>query len=321
MTTSRSLIASGAKRLSQGPHPERARQDAEALLLQVLGKGRAWLIAHAGEALAEDKASRYLALIERRFQGEPMQYITGEAEFYRLPFRVTRDVLIPRPETELLVERVTQLAPLFLPQSDRFFGFRKTVPHTWREPATAVNANKTESGTNKTSHGPRILDVGTGSGAIAISIAHDWQQAEITAIDISPAALEIARGNAEQLGCADNIRFLEGSLLEPVVNENFEIIVANPPYVATTDRDSLSVEVRDYEPGLALFAGEDGLAIYRRLIPAAFAQLVSGGFLLLEIGYGQEQAIRGLLAGAGFKGIEFVSDLQQIPRVACAWKP
>jgi release factor glutamine methyltransferase len=168
---------------------------------------------------------------------------------------------------------------------------------------------------------PRVLDVGTGSGAIAISIAHDWPEAEITAIDLSPAALEVARGNAERLGFADSIRFLQGDLLAPVAGERFEIVVSNPPYVAETDRESLSVEVREYEPALALFAGDDGLEVYRRLIPAAFDALIPGGFVVLEIGYGQSPAVAELLATSGFEEIEFVPDLQRIPRLACARRP
>ena len=178
-------------------------------------------------------------------------------------FKVTRDVLIPRPETEHLVEKVLSLA---------------------------ANFEK-----------PRIVDVGTGSGAIAVALAHKLPDAQITAIDISAAALAVARGNAERNGVAERIRFLEGDLLAPVAGEEFEIVVSNPPYVAESDRESLAVEVRDYEPAVALFAGEDGLDIYRRLIPDARMQaLVAGGLLALEIGYGQDTAVAGLLAKLGF---------------------
>jgi release factor glutamine methyltransferase len=220
-------------------------------------------------------------MVERRATGEPIQYITGEAEFYGLPFLVTPDVLITRPETEHLVEKVIALA------------------HQFRK--------------------PRIVDIGTGSGAIAIALASHLPHAAITAIDLSTSALAIAQKNAKHNGVA--IRFLQGELLDPVAGEEFEIIVSNPPYVPTTDRDSLSVEVRDHEPALALFAGADGLDIYRRLIPQAFTGLVPGGYLALEIGYGQSQSIEALLAASGFKQIEFVPDLQSIPRVAVAQHP
>jgi release factor glutamine methyltransferase len=246
----------------------------------------AWLIAHIGEPLAADAAVTFCDLIERRLAGEPIQYITGEAEFYGLPFHVNGDVLIPRPETEHLVEMAIALA-----QKLRLTG---AIPEL------------------------RIVDVGTGSGAIAVALAHALPFAEITATDILPAVLAVAKSNVARNGFADRIRFFEGDLLEPVVGEHFDIVVSNPPYVPESDRATLDVEVRDYEPAQALFAGEDGLAIYRRLIPAAFGALVPGGFVALEIGYGQQEAIHALLAGAGFSGIEFTEDLQKIPRVAVA---
>ena len=264
-------------RLSQRPHPDRARQDAERLLLYLLGKDKAWLMAHGDEGLPGRQADRYAEMLERRYRGEPIQYITGETEFYGLPFRVTPNVLIPRPETEHLVEKVIELAAAFKQ--------------------------------------PRIVDVGTGSGAIAVALACEIPQAVVTSIDLSPAALAIATENAKRNEVA--LRFLEGDLLTPVAGERFEIVVSNPPYVPEADRDSLSVEVRDYEPELALFAGEEGLAIYRRLIPAARAVLVPGGFVALEIGYGQGPVVGRLLAKSGFQQIEFVPDLQGIPRVAC----
>jgi release factor glutamine methyltransferase len=284
----RSLISEAENQLAAGPHPERARRDAEALLLHALrtsvrGAARAWLIAHDDEAVAPDVAAGMDGLVKRRFAGEPMQYIIGEAEFYGLPFRVNRDVLIPRPETEHLVEKTIALA---------------------REFAR-----------------PRIVDVGTGSGAIAIALARNLTDAQIVATDISAAALAVARENAERNGVAERVRLVEGDLFAPVAGEQFDFVVANPPYVAGRDRDSLSVEVREYEPSQALFAGEDGLAIYRRLIPAAFALLVPSGFVALEIGYGQELAVGALLAESRFTQIEFTADLQGIPRVASARRP
>lgn len=276
-----SIVLHGTARLNIGPHPERARADAELLLLHILGKDKAWLMAHLDEDLAANTAARYLELLERRSKGEPVQYITGETEFYGLPFRVTRDVLIPRPETEHLVERIQLLAGRFA--------------------------------------APRIVDVGTGSGAIAVALAHHLPHAQITAVDLSAPALAIAEENAKRNGVA--VRFLEGDLLAPVAGERFDLVVSNPPYVPSADRATLSVEVRDYEPALALFAGEDGLEVYRSLIPAAFDALNPGGLVVLEIGYGQSPAITGLLARSGFEQIEFIPDLQGIPRVACALRP
>jgi release factor glutamine methyltransferase len=278
--TLRDWLAQAGAQLSAGPHPDRARLDAETLLLHLIGKNKAWLMAHAEDDFAGCTAIRYASLLERRRKGEPIQYITGETEFYGLPFRVTPDVLIPRPETEILVERVGTLVPLF-PK-------------------------------------PRIVDIGTGSGAIAIALAHHWPSAQITAIDVSNSALDLAMSNAKRIGFADQIRFLKGNLLSPVAQEQFDIIVSNPPYVPAADRDSLSVEVRDHEPDLALFAGIDGLEVYRRLIPEAFAALAPGGFLALEIGYGQQPAIDSLLINAGFSNVQFTPDLQGISRVAVA---
>jgi release factor glutamine methyltransferase len=316
MSSLRSTVANAAERLSLGPHPERARQDAETLLLHILHKNKSWLIARSDKELAATETVRYSEFIERRYQGEPIQYITGETEFYRMPFRVTPDVLIPRPETELLVECAVQLMPIFDNRTKRFLSFQIVRPATH-------NGNNKQSRTDPQKAGwpPRILDVGTGTGCIAISIAHDWAEAEITAIDLSASALEVARFNAESLGFADHIRFLMGDLLTPVAGEQFELIVSNPPYVPSGDCATLSVEVREYEPGLALFAGDDGLDVYRRLIPDAFGALTPGGYLALEIGYGQSPAITELLATAGFQQIEFVPDLQNIPRVACARRP
>ncbi len=281
----RTLIAEAGSLLAAGPHPERARRDAEALLLHVLrqnapGTNLAWLIAHEEEALPPDTAAALRALVKRRLAGEPMQYITSEAEFYGLTFRVNRDVLIPRPETEHLVEKTIALAA----------GFKQV----------------------------RIVDVGTGSGAIAVALAVHLPGAQIYTTESSAPALAIARENAERNGVADRVRFLAGDLLAPVAGEQFDLVVSNPPYVPEHDRDALSVEVRDYEPAQALFAGEDGLAIYRRLIPAAFGALVSGGFAVLEIGYGQQEPVGALLTGAGFNHVAFTADLQGIPRVATA---
>jgi release factor glutamine methyltransferase len=286
--TIRALIAEAAYSLAKGPHPERARFDAEALFLHLVRKNvparnRAWLVTHWDTPTMPREGSELNALVERRRAGEPIQYITGETEFYGLPIRVTPDVLIPRPETEHLVEKVIELAAAFSQL--------------------------------------RIVDVGCGSGAIAIALAHHLPHAAITAIDLSAPALAVARENAELNGLTSRISFLQGDLLAPVRDEAFDIVVSNPPYVPNADRASLAVEVREYEPALALFTEGDGRNIYRRLIPAAFAVLVPGGCLALEFGFGQSSAVAELLTGAGFDEIDFVSDLQSIPRVAIARRP
>jgi release factor glutamine methyltransferase len=279
----RAWLDKGAASLRAGPHPEKARRDAELLLLFAARLSRSAFLARPNDELELAAATHYEVLLERRLEGDPIQYIIGACEFYGLPFRVTSDVLIPRPETEHLVECVLELAALFAE--------------------------------------PRIVDVGTGSGAIAVALAHKLPNAHIAATDVSEAALDLARENAVRNGVGVRIRFLQGDLLTPVAADQFDIVVSNPPYVPTADRDSLAVEVRDFEPGLALFAGEDGLDIYRRLIPAAFAVLISGGLVALEIGCGQSDAVGSLLSGVGFGEVEFRPDLQGIPRVALARRP
>jgi release factor glutamine methyltransferase len=286
--TIRILLAEAESSLVEGPHAERARRDAETLLLCALREDApdinlAWMIAHEYETLPAHSTADFRAWVERRRAGEPIQYITGEAEFYGLGFKVNRDVLIPRPETEHLVEKAIELSR----------GFERQ----------------------------RIVDVGTGSGAIAVALASNLPGADIHATDVCASALNVARANAKRYGVEARVIFRAGDLLAPVSGKLFDLIVSNPPYVAGDDRESLSVEVRDYEPAQALFAGGDGLAIYRRLIPTAFAALFHERYLALEIGFGQQPAVEALLAGAGFTGIEFTSDLQGIPRVAVARRP
>jgi len=273
-------VLAGADRLRRGPHPERALADAELLMMRLLNKDKAWLLAYWNDNIGNKHAAAYDSMIDHRFQGEPVQYIVGETEFYGLPFLVTPDVLIPRPETEHLVEEVIALATEF--------------------------------------KSPRIVDIGSGSGAIAVALAVKLPAAQITSIDISEKALAVARENAERNGVSERVRFLQGDLLAPVERERFEIVVSNPPYVPLVDRDFLSVEVREFEPSLALFAGSDGLDVYRKLIPGAHERLMPGGALAMEIGFGQAEAIGALLAESEFGQIRFVKDLQGIPRVACA---
>jgi release factor glutamine methyltransferase len=274
------LLLQGAERLGSGPHGDRARPDAELLMMHVLERNRAWVLAHPDAIPSSQQAGRFIELVERRYCGEPMQYITGETEFYGLPFTVTPEVLIPRPDTEHLVEKTLELARQF----------------QW----------------------PRIVDVGTGSGAIAVALAHEMHAAEITATDLFGTALQVARRNAKRNGVEGRIRFLQGDLLAPAAGEQFDLVVSNPPYVPNTDRALIAVEVREYEPALALFAGEDGLDIYRRLIPSACDALVPGGYIALEMGFSQAETIHALLSDSGFQNIEFTADLQGIPRVASA---
>jgi release factor glutamine methyltransferase len=297
--TLREWLDRGEALLSEGPHSDRARRDAETLLLHKIGKNKAWLMAHADENYAGCSSIGYAALLERRRSGEPIQYITGECEFYGLPFHVTPDVLIPRPETEHLVEKVIALT------------------RALRAPGLGSDTRDLNN-----FHPPlRILDVGTGSGAIVIALATHLATATLTATDISEAALSVARQNATLNNVSDGIRFLHGDLLAPVAGEHFAIIASNPPYVPNTDHALISVEVREHEPHVALFGGHDGFEIYRRLIPAAFSALVRGGYLVFEFGFSQQPDIHSLLSAAGFQQVEFIPDLQGIPRIASARRP
>jgi release factor glutamine methyltransferase len=276
--TLREAAAYGAEQIQQAGIENPAR-DAEMLLLHTTGLSRIDLITRPDRILTVGEENRYMEAIARRKLSEPIQYITGEREFYGLRFTVTRDVLIPRPETEHLVEAALERIPVDSPM--------------------------------------RIADVGTGSGAIAVALAHSRPRAEVTALDISPAALKIAESNAAAHNVA--IRFRESDLLEAVQHEQFDIIVSNPPYIADSERDSLNTEVREYEPAKALFAGPTGLEIYRQLIPQAAKALVSGGWQLMEIGAGQDSQLRKLLEG--WQEVNFLPDLQGILRVAIARRP
>ena len=263
-----------------------ARRDAELLLGHVLRRDRPWLLAHPEAELSHPDYEQFEDLTVRRASHEPLQYLTGHQEFYGLDLRVTPDVLIPRPETELLVETVLGWA-------------RKSGPI----------------------HPLHILDVGTGSGAIALALAAHLPRTSVTAIDISPAALAVAQANADRLGLANRITFVRSDLIEALeannrLAETWDVIVSNPPYVAISELPGMQPDVRDFEPHLALFAGSDGLGIYRRLIPQALRSLSRGGLLALEFGFGQRDDLASLLRG--WQNVHILDDLAGIPRVAQA---
>lgn len=280
--TLREAVDEAASRLSGDPLLRAdARRDAELLLFNAAGATRAQFLAHPARQLTTQEASLFRQCVDRRLRHEPIQYITGQQEFYGLTLRVTPAVLIPRPETELLVEAVLA----------RF----------------------------KTHNGPlRIADVGTGSGAIAIALAQHLPQAEMTALDISTEALAVAERNARHHGLSDRIRFIESDLLaQPVAgHQSFHAVVSNPPYVPLAEAGDLHPQVRDHEPSIALFAGPGGLDICRRLIPQAREALQPGGLLALEIGHGQREPLASMLAA--WRSLTFLDDLQHIPRVALA---
>lgn len=257
-----------------------ARREAGSLLACVLGRDRSFILTHAEDPIGEEQAERFRDFLERRTQGEPLQYITANQEFFGLDFEVTRDVLIPRPETELLVETALKLIA---------------------QPAGAF-----------------ICDVGTGSGCIVITLLLQLKQARAVAIDISPEALAVARRNAARHSVTKRIEFVLSdcfaglNMREP--RAYFDLIVSNPPYVEEGAMAGLQREVRDFEPRSALAAGADGLTIIRRLLLESANFLKSGGYFLFEIGFDQAAAVRELLDPKIWKLIEIYEDLQGTPR-------
>jgi release factor glutamine methyltransferase len=281
MTLREALTVATAQLANDEYLRDTATRDAELLLLHTLKIPRITLVAHPDRELTPGLRIAYENNVARRLHHEPIQYITGQQEFYGLDFHVTPAVLIPRPETEHLVEAILQKLP--------------------RDKSL------------------KILDVGTGSGILAVTLALHLPNAEVTAIDISADALHVARRNAEAHDVGHRIQFLCSDLLAAVSGDLFDAIVSNPPYVPESDRLTLHPQVRDHEPSTALFAGESGLDIYRRLIPQAYKTLKPGGLLALEIGHGQRDLIAQLLAD--WYDVTFLDDLQQIPRVALSHRP
>ncbi len=265
------LIGAGAARLSGMS----ARREAEWLAESALGVDRAWLFAHAGDAVPADAGARFAALLARRARGEPLAYILGHVGFWTLDLDVTPDTLIPRPETELLVEAALARLP----------------------EGTAL----------------RVADLGTGSGAIALALASERPQARVLATDASAAALDVARRNAAR-NDVGNVAFRQGDWLAPLAGERFDLIVSNPPYIALDDPHLARGDLR-FEPGTALASGVDGLDALRTLARDAPAHLAPGGWLLLEHGFDQGAPVRALLHDAGFHRIETLRDLEGRERV------
>jgi len=276
--------------------------NAELLLMFTLGCDRAFLFAHPERKLTDSDQSRYEAALAERSRGVPAQYITGHQEFWGMDLIVSPAVLIPRPETEHVIEAVVEQAS----------GERRTSdlgPQTSGTANAEVRSLKSEV---------RIVDVGTGSGCIALALAKELPQAEIHATDISAAALEIARANAARHQFEKRIQFHQTDLLDGLEG-TFDFIVSNPPYVGESEEDTVQLEVRKFEPRNAVFAGPKGTEVIERLIPQARAILRPGGWLVMEISGTIADSVRRLLNGWG--EVQMKPDLQAIPRVAMARRP
>jgi release factor glutamine methyltransferase len=258
------------------PHKE-----ARTIMAHVLACKPIDVVARSEDEPTDAERSRFKSLIQKRAEGCPTAYLTGQRDFYLLSFEVSPAVLIPRPDTEMLILAAADaLKPL---------------------------------------NQPRILDLGTGSGCIAVSLAHQWKTAHITAVDVSPEALAIARRNATTHGVAERVTFLQGDLFAPLVAEaKYEMIISNPPYIAPTEIETLAPEVRDHEPRLALDGGPDGLDFYRRIAHNSEQHLAPDGTVLVEIGYNQGNTVPELFRAAGFTQVKLQKDLSQRPRVVLA---
>jgi len=319
MLNIRSALKNGIAQLREGDVPSFTLA-AELLLLHVLGRNRTWLYAHPEEILSDTEANRFLDLIARRVAGEPTQHLTGKQEFWGLEFEVTPDVLIPRPETEHVIEVAL----------DRL----------------AVRELRANRPPKSAGEGLQIADIGTGSGCIAISLAKELPAATFVATDISPAALAVAKRNATRHAVADRIEFSEANLLSPVGAQQaapqpgkiqnsaplgshqsritahesrlFDLIASNPPYIGRREASTLAREVRDHEPHAALFGGEEGHELYADLITESAKHLKPGGILVLELGHNSLPAVQPLLDTTAWTNIGVTNDLAGIPRVLAA---
>ncbi len=317
----RSLLKRGIAQLREADTPSFTLA-AELLLLHVLGRNRTWLYAHPEEIIEDADAQRFFELIARRAAGEPTQHLTGKQEFWGLEFEVTPDVLIPRPESEHVIEVALDRLALREVRSGR--------------PQKSAG------------DGLQIADIGTGSGCIAIALAKELPAANFIATDISPAALAIAKRNATRHALADRIQFIECNLLDafpvgaqhaapqsgkmrndtpPVFHESpvtghrsrpFDLIASNPPYIGRREAPSLAREVRDHEPDSALFGGEEGYELYADLIAQSARHLKPGGILVLELGHNSLPAVQPLLDAANWTNVGVTNDLAGIPRVLAA---
>ncbi|OGT17203.1 MAG: protein-(glutamine-N5) methyltransferase, release factor-specific [Gallionellales bacterium RIFOXYB12_FULL_54_9] len=283
-----------------------ARIEVQILLQTVLSVNRAYLLTHPERVLTDDDFSRYSGLLDRRLQGEPIAYILGVREFYGLDFKVTPATLIPRPDTELLVELALQKIPRPVPAGG--------IPAA--SGSKAVRTGVTGEGVRQDGRRYRVLDMGTGSGAIALTIAHERTEAQVVAVDASEEALLVAAENANRLQTG-NVRLLHSDWFSALADERFDLIVANPPYIESDDVHLSQGDVR-FEPLTALASGGDGLDDIRRILRGARTHLESGGWLMFEHGYNQAQRVRALMRDSGFNEVSSALDLSGIERVTLA---
>ena len=297
VTTLRSALRDAIAQL-ESEHIPSAPLAAELLLMHAMGRDRTWLYAHSEQELDAATRERYFSLIARRASGVPTQHLTGHQEFWGLDFEVTPDVLIPRPETEHVIEVVLE-----------------------RLAIAAGNATSQDDAAH------RIADVGTGSGCIAVALAHEFPGARITATDISAAALEVARRNAACHGVEPRIDFIECNLLDALLHESrvtnrasrlLDAIASNPPYIGRSEAATLPREVREHEPDSALFGGEMGTEMYAPLIAQAAALLKQDGIVALELGHNSAEHVSRLLTAPVWSDLSLTSDLSGIRRVASA---
>src|SRR5579863_2866324 len=273
---------------------------AELLLLHATGRSRTSIYSHPEDQLTEPESQTYFTLIENRASGIPTQHLTGKQEFWGLELEVTPDVLIPRPETEHVIEVAL----------DRL----------------ALRDLHTRLTQNMTGEGLLLADIGTGSGCIAIALAKEFPAAQIYALDISPKALAVAQRNANRLGFSDRVCFVESNLLQAVSSPlatrhsplSFDLIASNPPYIGHRESATLAREVRDHEPEVALYGGEEGYELYADLITQSAAHLKLGGILVLELGHNSLPAVQPLFDTPAWSNIGVTNDLAGIPRVISA---
>jgi len=266
---------------------------AELLLLHIAGKDRTWLYAHPEDELSDAQELEFFALIASRVAGVPTQYLTEKQEFWGIEFEVTSAVLIPRPETEHVIEVALD-----------------------RLAVREIRAGRKQT---LSGEGLNIADIGTGSGCIAVALAKDLPGAQFVATDISPSALEVARRNAERVGFADRIKFVLSNLFDEIPSsQRFQLIASNPPYIGRNEASTLAREVRDHEPEIALYGGEEGYELYADLVTQSAEHLEPGGILVLELGHNSLPAVQPLFDSPQWTHVGVTNDLAGIPRVIAA---